>query len=210
MALTARSKGNGDLFEPVPSGLQLALCYGVFDIGTHLEERWDTEIHKIVVVWELPQHRIQIEDRDLPRAISKSYRLSLHRKANLRADLESWRSRPFTKEQAEVAGFDLKKILGIPCQLNIIHNTSGDKTYANVASVVPAPMGTELKTENPHAYFSFEEWPEKGIPVNTPDWIKEKIQTSYEWLGKFKQSKEEDPPIMDQTPKTDITDDIPF
>ena len=206
MALTARSKGNGDDFEPVSTGLHLGICYGVFDIGTHLEERWDTEVHKVIIVWELPSERVRIEGQDLPRAISKHYRLSLHKKAALRADLESWRSKGFTKEEAE-GGIDLKRILGIPCQLNVVHNTSGEKTYANVASVVPAPMGTQLKTENPHAYFSFEEWPEKGIPVNTPDWIKEKIQTSYEWLNKPNQPKEENSPIMNQAPEIN---DIPF
>ncbi|GAG46718.1 unnamed protein product, partial [marine sediment metagenome] len=34
-------------------------------------------------MWEIPAERIEIEGKDLPRAISKKYRVSLHKKANL-------------------------------------------------------------------------------------------------------------------------------
>jgi hypothetical protein len=42
--------------------------------------------------------------------IAKQFTLSLNEKANLRADLASWRGRDFTPE--EIRGFDLKNILG--------------------------------------------------------------------------------------------------
>ncbi|MHA1379626.1 MAG: hypothetical protein ACTSRG_14730 [Candidatus Helarchaeota archaeon] len=46
--------------------------------------------------------------------------MSLHAKATMRKFLESWRGKKFTKEELE--GFDLQKILGKPCQLQIIHS----------------------------------------------------------------------------------------
>jgi hypothetical protein len=206
MGLTAPVKAGGEDYEPVPAGLQIAILYGLFDIGTHREigPTWDTDVHKVVLLWELPEQRIEIDGKDLPRAISKRYRLSLHKKAHLRHHLESWRSRAFTDE--EIVTFDFKKLLGIPCQLNIVHNHSvkNDRLYANVSSIVPVPMGTELKPENPLAFFSFEEWPAKGIPVNTPDWIQKEIKSSYEWTGEGKKSEpqpqEQGPPIDDYIP----------
>ena len=212
MGLTAPVKPGGDDFEPVAQGLHMAICYGVFDIGTHTETLQlktgvkTKDIHKVILIWELPNERIEIDGKDLPRARSKKYNLSLHKKATLRQDMESWRSKAFVED--EIADFDFKTLLGIPCQVNIVHeyNEKNDKTYANIKTVVPAPMGTHLISENPHAFFSFEEWPDKGIPVGTPDWIKERIMSSHEWLGKTgleKQEEDGQPPIGEES-------EIPF
>jgi hypothetical protein len=76
-----------------------------------------------------------------------------------------------------------------------------------VSSVVPAPKGSALLLENPPSYFSFEEWPEKGIPVGTPDWVKKIIQESQEWNKSNKQSPEKKTNPFKQS-KTE--DDIPF
>lgn len=53
--------------------------------------------------------------------------------------LESWRGKPFTPE--ELAGFDLKNVLGLSCFVGVVHETKGDKTYANLASVMKLPKG---------------------------------------------------------------------
>lgn len=184
MPLTAK-EGNGAQFPPVPMGLHLAVSYGIWDLGTHTEEKWNKDVHKILISWEIPGERIDIEkdgkEQNLPRVISNSYRLSLHKKANLRRDLESWRGKVFTPEELE--GFDVYNVLGASCQLNIIHNEKDKKVYANISSIVPAPKGTKLEPENPTMIFSFEDYPEKGIPEGTPDWIKEIIKDSQEWLG---------------------------
>ena len=79
--------------------------------------------------------QIEIEGKDLPRAISREYTLSLHKKANLRADLESWRGKGFTDRELE--GFDLENILGKNCMLNIIHKQTEKAIYANIVSVMP-------------------------------------------------------------------------
>jgi hypothetical protein len=72
----------------------------------------------------------------------KRYTLSLHEKANLRRELETWRGKKFTAEEGE--GFDLEKLLGANCQLQVIHNEKDDGTvYANVQAIVPAGRGLE-------------------------------------------------------------------
>jgi hypothetical protein len=182
MGLTARDKAGGD-YTPIPEDLHLAVCYGIWDIGTQFSERWGKSVHKVVIVWEIPGSRAEFERDgrmvDLPRAISKRYRLSLHKKADLRKDLESWRGRKFTDE--ELKGFDLKKLLGVPCQIQVLHNKVDDKTYANIAAITKAPAGTKIMPENPEKFFSFEDG--LDVPMGTPEWIIDLIKQAEEYKG---------------------------
>jgi hypothetical protein len=41
-----------------------------------------------------------------------------------------------TEEEAN--GFDLEKLIGVNCTLQIIHNRKDDAVYANVKTIVPA------------------------------------------------------------------------
>jgi hypothetical protein len=79
------------------------------------------------------------KERTGPAVIGKHYTLSLSEKANLRADLEAWRGKMFT--ETELAGFDVKSVLGKPCQLGVVHKSVGGKTYANIAALMGAPKG---------------------------------------------------------------------
>lgn len=193
----ARDKGGGD-FTPIPEDLHLAICYGIWDIGTQFTHFSDHPVHKVVIVWELPEVRGEFERDgkkvDLPRAISKQYTVSLHKKASLRKDLESWRGRKFTDE--ELKGFDLKKLLGVPCQIQIIHNKVEEKTYANISAIIKAPAGKYPTSENSLTFFSFEDGTE--IPKNTPQWIVELIKGAEEFKG-----VRQDLPVMDEG-------DVPF
>src|SRR3989304_9107557 len=181
MALTAKDKGGGD-YEPIPEDLHMAICYGIWDLGTQYNEVWHQESHKVAVVWELPEIRGEFERNgvkvNLPRAISKQYRLSLHKKAGLRKDLESWRGKKFTEEELS-KGFDIKKLLGVPCQIQVLHNRVEDKTYANISAIIKAPTGTKLTPENPITFFSFEE--NMDIPPSTPEWIEKLIKGAKEY-----------------------------
>jgi len=198
MGLMAKDKGGGD-FTPIPEDLHLAVCYGIWDLGTQFSEKWSKTIHKVVIVWELPNCRGEFERDgkmiDLPRAISKTYTVSLHKKADLRKDLESWRGKRFSEE--ELKGFDLKKLLGAPCQIQVIHNKVDDKTYSNIAALTKAPTGTKIKPENPVTFFSFEE--QTDIPINTPQWISDLIKASEEWGGEQHEPEHTMP-----------TDEVPF
>ena len=187
--------------DPIPAGLQLARCYGVFDTGTHHDTMYDKDKRECVVVFEVPSVRIKIqkegeEEKDLPRAISQKYTISLHEKANLRKHLESWRGRAFTTE--ELAGFDLKNIVDKPCLLNIIHNTPADVTYANISTITPLMTGMEpAKAENAAAFFSFDdcvEGVEPDFPEGMPAWIVEQAKESREYKSLMNPQKA---PVVD-------------
>lgn len=180
MSLTATDEG-GMSFDPISEGIHQGICVSIFDLGVQFNERFNTRKHEVLIQWELPLERIQVENKDTgiiedrPRATSKRYTLSLHEKANLRKDMETWRGRAFTAE--ELKGFDILTMLGVNCQIQIIHNTKDRKTYANVSSILPLAQGiTKKEPENPLRSFSFEDNTE--IPEGTPDWIKEIIDAA--------------------------------
>lgn len=189
MSLTAREKSGAEI-EPIPAGVYVAVCYGLIDLGTHHNPTFGNEAHKILVQWEVPEVRGEFE-RDgqkvsLPRAISKRYTLSLSEKANLRKDLESWRGRKFTAQ--ELAGFDLKAILGTACQLQVTHDTNKEgRTFASIAAIMALPRGMKApKPENPLAFFSFEEAGDKPtLPPDLPEWVASIIADSKEWKASF-------------------------
>ena len=140
MAIIARKPES--TFTPCPEGLHHAVCVDVIDLGV-LQTTWGDK-HKVRIVWQI-EEQDETGRRYQPR---KQYTISLHEKASLRKDLEAWRGRKFT--EAELAGFDLEKLVGVNCQLQVIHDITEDaKIYANVQAVVPAPKNTaKLTSQN--------------------------------------------------------------
>ena len=129
MPLYVRNKG-GD-FTPAPEGLHHSVCVDAVDLGM-VDGNFGKK-HMVSLAWQT-KDTMENGKRYL---VIKRYGASLHPKAKLRADLESWRGRKFTEEEA--AEFDLEKLIGSNCQLMIIHNIKDGNTYANVASIVKAP-----------------------------------------------------------------------
>lgn len=178
MPLMAKDTGGGD-YTPTPEGTHLAICNMVVDLGhqetTYMGAR--KVKHQCYVRWELPHERLEWTDREGqeregPMSIGKTYTLSLSEKANLRKDLETWRGKAFTDD--ELAGFDLFSLLGIGCQVTVVHAHKDGKTYANVRGVVGWPKGTPKPqtTENPVLKYTADDDADHD---DLPDWIKEKI-----------------------------------
>jgi hypothetical protein len=219
MSLTAK-ENSGAAIEPIPAGVYVAVCYGLIDLGTHHSPTFGNDTHKALIQWEVPEVRSDFE-RDgkqvnLPRAISRRYTVSLSEKSNLRKDLESWRGRKFTAQ--ELAGFDLKTVLGTACQLQIVHETNKEgKTFATIAAIMALPKGTPRpKPENPLAFFSFEEAGKKPeLPAGVPEWIQKIIMESREWqdfLARSPGSASPAAPIPGAAPAgvPETEDNIPF
>lgn len=131
MAIIAREPESK--FTPAPEGLHQAVCVDVVDLG--LVKGPFGEKHKVEIRWQ-----IDAVNADTGRRfdVRRWYTLSLHEKSNLRKDLETWRGQKFTAD--ELKGFDLERLIGVNCQVQVIHNLSDEgKTYANVQAIVPAP-----------------------------------------------------------------------
>ena len=136
MAIVATG-GDSKAFAPAPAGLHQGVCVDVVDMGI-LEVTFGGKTkkqHKVRLVWQIDEMR----DDGKRFILQKRYTLSLHEKANLRKELESWRGRRFTDD--ELKGFDLEKLIGVNAFINVVHAENQGNTYANVASLVPLKKG---------------------------------------------------------------------
>lgn len=129
-------KETGGDFKPAPAGLHQGVCVDIVDLGVMKTQFGESQ--KIRVVWQIEEVD---DDTQKPFIVSNMYTPSLNEKATLRKHLESWRSKPFSSE--ELKGFDLEKLLGANCQLQVIHNQRDQKTYANIAAIVPPAKGSQ-------------------------------------------------------------------
>lgn len=133
MSETLMAKNEPRAFEPCPAGLHAAVCCDVIDRGL-MPTQWGDK-HKVQIRWQVSE-----TGKNGQRfVVSKLYTLSLHPKSVLRADLESWRGRAFPA--AGPVEFDLTKLLGVNCQINVVQAQKGDAVYANVKGVVPIGRG---------------------------------------------------------------------
>jgi hypothetical protein len=153
MSIIAKS---GELSYPkVPIGVHKARCIKVIDLGTQRQE-YSGEIswkRQILVIWELPEEL----NNDQPMTISKFYTLSLHEKANLGMDLTSWRGRSFT--ETEKQGFDVTNLIGVPCQLNVMHKDNGKE---HISSIMPLGKDGKIAEQfNPSVSFDIGDF-QKG------------------------------------------------
>ena len=91
--------------ELIPAGTYIARCYAMIHIGTNKDQYMGQEkmINKVRFSWEIPALMKVFDEAkgEQPMAIHKDYTLSLYEKANLRADLESWRGQAFKDEETD-------------------------------------------------------------------------------------------------------------
>jgi hypothetical protein len=170
--------GGGDFQRPDP-GTYLARCVRIIDVGTQEGFEGGPDKRQVVLAFELPTELIPDgEYAGQPFMVSKFYTASLHEKANLRHDLEAWRTKPFTTTELE--GFDLVNVLGKPCMVTVTL-TPNKKT--KVAGVTACPKGTTVAEQfNPSLNFSLE--PGEFDPATydgLSDWFKETIAKSPEY-----------------------------
>jgi hypothetical protein len=135
------AKSSGGSFEPIPTGIQQAVCYAVYDIGNQKGSYQGKSIirHQVIICWELD---CTMHDGK-PFGVNKFYTNSLHEKASLRKDLESWRGKKFTAEELE--GFDLEKLIGANCTMNIIDYEKKDSSIGQKFGAIMPKMPNAQK-----------------------------------------------------------------
>jgi hypothetical protein len=128
--------------ENPPAGPVQGVCFKVFDVGVQASSFG--EAHKILIVWEITTRYTKGDFKDKRMLVNKPYTASLGPKANLRKDLEQWKGKPFN--EFELKGFDIERLVGVNCMLNIVLESKGENTYANVGSIMGLPAGMEKIT----------------------------------------------------------------
>lgn len=188
MALIAKSSGGS--YEPAPTGVIQAVCALVEDIGTHEGSYQGKPIsrHQCIICWEIDALMSQGEYEGKRFMVSKFYTVSLHEKSSLRKDLESWRGKAFNDE--ELAGFDVEKLIGVNCMLNIVEYKKLDGSSGQKISAI-MPKIKNLPQMQP-------------ITTTCPQWIIDKRNESVEAKeGNFQQQGE-------FAPQQQPEEDLPF
>ncbi len=220
----AESTGGGAPREQVPAGMHLARCYEMIQIGTETSiwEGQTKSAMKVRIGFELPEElRIfKEENGEQPMVISREFTLSMHEKSTLRSFLESWRGQKFTEEEAKK--FDITKLMGVPCQLNVTHVEKGEKTYANIQGATPlhksmvAAMPAPINKVRILSYSAFD-W---DVYETLPDFLKTKMSNTPEY-GALKLAREAEQranatkthgsaAAPEQPAATENPDDLPF
>lgn len=142
LIVSAASGGNFEPRKPIEAGAYAAVCDMVVDLGVQPSPGGQFAPKRTVVLrFQIPEIRVEItkdgETKSLPAVISRTVGLSLNEKSTLYALLTSWRGKQFTPE--ELKAFDLGKIAGKPAFINITHSVKGDRTFANLTSIMPLP-----------------------------------------------------------------------
>lgn len=214
------AKDNSQQFDPVPQGVHPARCFQVLDLGTQ-KRVWNGEEkarHELRLVFELLGK--DKRDDEKPFTIAKTFTLSLAENSALRPFLESWRGKPFTAE--ELDGFDISKLIGAYGSINVLHEKKNDKTYANIAAIMPLPKAQQPDAVNPNVVFSWDPFDQEVFDALHKK-TQEVVQEAWEWKVMHGKDGEEDindvgasapgedEPVIEDIGDDPINlDDIPF
>jgi len=207
---------NSKEFKIAPVGNHLARLYRVIDLGTQMRE-WVGKVNmtrRVKFFWELhgedEKGNALCMDDGKPMIQSREYTWSLHEKSALRQHLEAWRGLAFT--DAELKGFDIKKVLGQFCMLTIAHRASNGKNYADVKNVSSVPSIIKkagLPTGvNSTMIFNLDEFDEVMFE-SLSEWLKATIVKSSEYRA-MQQPTTSAQYIAASGGLADVDDDLPF
>lgn len=193
-------------FTLAPAGTHLARCVQLIDLGTQYSEYYKKSAHKVLIGWELPTEM----DGDRPFLVWKRYTCSLSTKSHLFRDLESWRGRPFTKE--ELDGFKLKGVVGVPCMLTVVHNErqndQGTKTYANVGTVAGVIKGMSVPDQvHPVILYDIDDH-DQVVFETFSDYLRDTINKAAERNGNLQQNAAVEDRFEEEVPVEE--DQVPF
>lgn len=172
--------------ELIAAGNYLARCFQLIEIGTVTDTVMGntTTAKKVRIGWELPTELKVFDESkgEQPLMISAEYTLSTGKKATLRAVLASWRGKDFTEEEAK--GFDITKLIGATCMINIIHKAGvadPSKMYEKIAGVTPIPKGVACPDAiNPPFVLSYDAWNLEAFN-KLPEFIQNRMKDSAEF-----------------------------
>jgi len=166
---------------------------------------------RVLIGWELPkciQEANEYHEAG-PYLVWNEYTCSLHEKANLRKDLESWRGVAF--KEADLQRFDLKSLLGQPCLLLLVHTETESGTYCNISAIAPPGEIKIPQQTHDSIYFTLESLDEKLYDSFGKN-LQAKIAKSPEYRRSLGESQEYEETIdsTEQSPATIPEDDPPF
>jgi len=160
--MKAPRKDRSERFD-IPNGMHAAVCSYVIDCGVWRRESQYGLTHnrELYLRFELPECLMPDGPHEgKPAEIGVKYwNWSMFKKSKLRKQLESWRSKAFTDEEADE--FDIEKVLGMAAELNVMMNEGG---YPTVDAILPCREKFEptqkvwFDCEKPGNFKDLPEW----------------------------------------------------
>jgi hypothetical protein len=203
MPLKLKDAKKAGQYTIAPTGNHPARCYAIIDLGTHTEDgNYGVQTNrKLRFSWELPDevHTFEEGKGPQPFAVHRTVNFVINPRSNFQKMLESWRGKAFT--EAELENFEIKKVLGAPCIITVIHVQRGDKTFANVDAVTPLPSKWKTVMSGPvnaPVYYEID-MGKNEIYKALPEWIRLQIDKCNEWADR-KPDVGEAPPVGEEDP----------
>jgi len=180
--------------ELIPTGTILARCYRFIVLGTSIDPTFGKEQTKIMFGFEFPTKKKVWKEGEPAKSLVKDieFTATLGEKSNLRAFIESWRGKPFTKE--ELRSFDIASLIGQTGIANIIHDQGKKdptKMYDKIKSIIPLMEGQECPEQiMPSFEFNFTDKYSETTLEDMPDFLKNKIKESNEYKAIIRMEEE--------------------
>lgn len=171
--------GGGTNIPLLPEDVYPAVCNMLVDLGDQYSKQFDKTSHKVLICWEIPSETLESGET---RRLSKTYTATLNEKGNLRKDLIAWRGRDFTPD--ELKEFDLRRVAGAPCMLQIVHKVKQDGSkFASIAAIMKLPKGMPApKPSGEVIVFDLDNAEEAMKKLSAlPDWMQERVKESDTW-----------------------------
>jgi hypothetical protein len=135
----------------------------------------------VMFSWELFTEERMQDGR--PFTISRKYSWSMHEKSGLRKALEDWRGKKFVEADFGPGGFDIRKVLGQPCLLQVKHEEYNGNLTSNVGGILKLPKGMTVggpSNDTLFVWLDVEDFDEAAFN-KLSDRVKETIQKSPEY-----------------------------
>lgn len=165
---------------PVEPGVYIAVCVHSIDLGEQLCEYKDKSSsynNQVQLVFELIGETIEIDGKQEPRTLSRTLNFTQSKNGGLRKFVQSWLGKTFSDES--FAEFDTNDLVGLPAQLSVILNETGE--YANIDTIMQLPKGMQAPAATlPLIRFDMEPWNDEAF-AQLPEWAQEKVKKSTQY-----------------------------
>ena len=132
------AKKHNSTFKPCPEGLWPGRCIDLVDKGMKATDYGPK--HQVQIRWIADAEPSRPDGK--PYMVTAKYNLSMGKKAKLRLAIETWRGKVFTDQEAY--SFDIEKLLGVQCQLQVAQKEGDEGPYAFVQLVMRPAKGQNL------------------------------------------------------------------
>jgi hypothetical protein len=113
--------------------------------------------------------------------VKKRWWASSNEKATMRKDIEVWRGKKFASDK-EAQAYDLSKVLGAKCMINVQHDIFQEKEFAKIVSIMPAIPNLPFEPATlPVQKFELVPGFDAELLESFPDFLRAEIKSSPEY-----------------------------